>query len=402
MSLRPLVSSWHARFRRAEAATAEVEAAARHIGGSGSSGGGSHDRGGGGGGFSHSSGSQGHGDGGLGRGSHGGGSTGSGGSGAGSHGTGGNSGNGRGNSGGSSSGGSDGWFGRGAPTTISGPGSQNNDSGFDLGRKSSRSGSVNYRGSNNVSTTRKVPGSVAIGRAPSVRNLNKGDLIGRKDHPVLIRNGFRTGYYFYTPLWCDDYFWYPFYLFEPWGEQCCISPWYYYPMLPPYVAYDRCRFDHYPGWGVWAGYPYNWSRPAYYGNYDYWGSGHGSAIDYAVDDIVNAFEHQDKRSAGRLISNQDDVAIYVDGKYSYTINAKDFYDMFLDATQNTKTKHYEILSVETGKNDTGGDCVRVTARHDYEDPWGAVTSVEHFYELRYDGPSLVISKFGVSGGKTSD
>jgi hypothetical protein len=248
-----------------------------------------------------------------------------------------------------------------------------------------------------VATVTKIGGAVVIGRAPvNLRDI-KRDQINRKDHPTLVSGGYRTGYYFYDTRWCDDYFWYPHYCFDPWSYRCCVSPWYYYPMLPPYVAWDRCHFYGLNPWYLWTGYDYQWSRPNYYGNYDTWGSRRGSSeIDYAVDDIVNAFERADRRAAGRLVSQRSEVAIYVDGNYSYTLNADDFYDMFLDATQNTKTKRYEILKVETGRAD-GSDCIRVTARHEYEDPWGDRTSVNHFYELRYEGTNLVISKFGVSG-----
>lgn len=246
-----------------------------------------------------------------------------------------------------------------------------------------------------------VGGSTIIGRAPvDLRNLGKGDMLRRKDHPVLIQNGYRVGYCYYTTQWRDDYFWYPFYRFDPWGERCCVSPWYYYPMLPAYVAWNRCRFYNLGPWDNWHGEYYQWQRPAYYGNYDVWGRApDASATDYAVDDIVNAFERADRRAAGRLISADSDVAIYVDGKYSYSLNASDFYDMFMDATQNTETKRYQILRVETGHDEGNRDVVRVTARHEYEDPWGDITSVQHFYELHYEGRNLVIDKFGVSGGK---
>ncbi len=286
----------------------------------------------------------------------------------------------------------------GDPITISGGNGRGSGWEDRLGRKDSHSGTSHYNGSNNVSSVTRVGGSIIIGRPPiDLRNLGKDNLIRRKDHPVLISSGVRVGYYFYTPLWCDDYFWYPWYQFDPWGDRCCVSPWYYYPCLPPYIAWDRCRFYNLSPWNSWYGEPYAWQRPYYYGNYDTWGRGRASEIDYAVDDIVNAFERADRRAVGRLVSSNSEVAIYVDGKYSYTLNANDFYDMFLDATQNVKTTRYAILRVETGHDEGGHDIVRVTARHEYEDPWGAVTSVNHFYELRYPGRNLVITKFGLRG-----
>jgi len=382
--------------------------------GGGSGDGGGQQRGGGG---SGDGGGQQHGGGDLGRGGGGGdhggggGSNGGGNQGGGNNrGGGGGSNNGGDNSGGGWGGGSNsgggGWGGSNGPThTVSGPGSQRGGSwDADLSRKNSHSGTDHYGGSNNVLSSGKlsrpsfgnhVPANLRSGHEG--HDFDKGNLIHRKDHPVLISGGYRVGYYFYTPLWCDDYFWYPFYIFDPWGGPCFVSPWYYYPCLPPYVAWNRCHVYNLPPWSEWYGDVYDY-RPSYYGgDYGVWSRGHRSEIDYAVDDIVASFERDDKQAAGRLISTDLDVAIYIDGKYSYTVNAKDFYDMFLDATQNTKTRKYEITRVETGHDEAGRDIVRVNARHDYEDPWGQVTTVDHFYELRYEGRNLVIDKFGVSG-----
>src|SRR5262249_47702896 len=154
---------------------------------------------------------------------------------------------------------------------------------------------AHYDGSNNVATVTKVSGISIIGRAPvDLRNLNKTDLIRRKDHPVLIQNGFRVGYYFYSPAWCDDYFWYPYYAFDPWGSRCCCPPWYSYASPPPYVAYNRCHFYNLAPWDYWSGDPYAWNRPITYGNYDNWGRPGASAIDYAVADIVDSFERADR------------------------------------------------------------------------------------------------------------
>ncbi|HVT11020.1 MAG TPA: hypothetical protein VHE55_02030 [Fimbriimonadaceae bacterium] len=367
--------------------------------GNGNSGGGGAGGGNGGGG-----GSQGHGDGDIGRGRGNGNGSGSGGNSGGSGGSG-NSGGGTidrgGNRGNDNRGGGTihvggtiienggGWGSRG-----SGGWGSNGDG--QLTHKNSHSGNVHYGENRNVASVTHIGGTIVIGRPPRmISEITKGHDIRRKDHPTLIVGGYRTGYYFYNNNWCDDYFWYPYYLFDPYGARWCASPWYYYPMLPPYVAWSRCRFYNLAAWDIWVGNSYNWTPPDYYGNYDNWGR-RPSEIDYAVEDIVDAFQRGDRRAAGRLVSETGDVAIYMDGKYSYTLNSDDFYDMFLDATQNTKTKRYQILRVETGHDESNHDCVRVTARHEYEDPWGALTSVTHFYELHYEGPNLVIDKFGVS------
>ena len=114
------------------------------------------------------------------------------------------------------------------------------------------------------------------------------------------------------------------------------------------------------------------------------------------DDIVQAFERADRRR-GQLGSPRRDVAIYVDGNYSYTLNADDFYDMFMDATQNTKTTRYADHSGRDRSRE-GGRRLRAGYRSPrLRGSVGRSHTVDHFYELRYEGRDLVISKFGVSG-----
>ncbi len=261
---------------------------------------------------------------------------------------------------------------------------------WQLGKKSSRSGTVRYEGSNNFSG--KTDERITIGRAPvSGRRGIIEDRVNRKERISLNHDGLRDGYIHYDRRWCDDYFSYPYYTFSPYGNHCVISPWYYYASLPAYVVYDRCSFHNYPSWSIWSGNAYNWQQSSYYDNNSY-GFGRMEGLDYALEDIVNAFERQDRRAVSRLVPDRAEVAIYVDGQYSYSLRSDDFYDMFLDAVQNTRTRSYRITQVQTNDN-----CARVTARHDYEDPWGRRTTVWHYYELQRQGRDVVISKFGVSG-----
>ncbi len=265
-----------------------------------------------------------------------------------------------------------------------------------LTRKSSRSGTVRYQSVNNVYTRGQVDRPNQIGRAPDTRHLTLGDRVNRRENAVLQIGGVRVYYYHYDPRWCDDYFWYPYYTFNPYNSRCVVSPWYYYYSLPGYVSYDRCRFNQFDSWSInwnnWTGTSYRWNQT----RYDTFGTGYNnrsSDLDYAIEDIVNAFENGDRRAVSRLVPERSDVAIYVDGQYSYSLNGDDFYDMFLDATQNTRTRRYAITDVKVN-----GNTARVTARHEFEDPWGRVTAVWHYYELQQERRNVVITKFGTSGG----
>lgn len=240
-----------------------------------------------------------------------------------------------------------------------------------------------YGSDHNVASVAKV-GPITIVRPP--RDIRKV-VIGERDRDqVRVRlryDDWRCGYYWYDSRWNDDCFWFGYYRFNPW-DRCCVSPWYFYAFLPGYISYDRCRFYRFDPWSNWYGESYAW-RAGYYN------SPSNAEIDYAVEDIVDTFQNADRRAASRLIPSRSDVAIFSNGQYSYSVSPDDFYDMFLDAALNTRTRSYQILDVRRGR-----DSVRVTARHEFEDPWGRTESVIHYYELGYEGRNLVITKFGVS------
>lgn len=258
---------------------------------------------------------------------------------------------------------------------------------------SGRYGTINNAGSRgNVSYTR-------IDRAPVV--IDNGVLARRVDRSenISVRingHGFRVGYYHYNPRWCDDWFVYPHYIFDPWGYQrtCYVSPWYYYVSIPAYIDSSRVIIVNTFPYQNWVGYDYNWRSNGRYDRYD-----RGNAdLDYALDDLQNAFEREDRRAATRLVPRGGRVNIYTDGRYSYTLSADDFYDLFMDGLYNAKTRRYDIVRVRVGDR---GATARVTARHETTDPWGNSQTVYHEFFLEREGRDFVIREFGTSieGGR---
>jgi hypothetical protein len=256
-----------------------------------------------------------------------------------------------------------------------------------LGRRGSNSynGSVSNLNSGNT----RVQSPIRIERAPI--DIFKGSLseqVLREDRVRISNRNLRTGYYHYYRNWCDDYFWFNWYVFDPYSNyQCYPSPWYYYPHLPAYVN-RRCTSIVTINLSPWVGTYYQWRRPAYY-DYGY-GSSY-SPLDYAVDDIARAFERADSRALRRLIPYRERVAIFVDGQYSYSLESQDFETFMMDAIENTRTTRYEITRVERY-----GREAEIQARHEYEDPWGRRTSVYHTYRLEQDRGNYVITRFGTS------
>ncbi|MCO5297183.1 MAG: hypothetical protein M9921_10030 [Fimbriimonadaceae bacterium] len=263
-----------------------------------------------------------------------------------------------------------------------------------LGRRNddSRSGRVSYGTVNNVNVRNANPQSYR-GGSSTIIDVRSGSLefqVRREDN-VRYAHRYRSGYVQYDSRWCDDFFYYPYYSFNPIPNQCVISPWYYYPQLPGYLSYNRIMVINTRPC-VFIGNVYNWSRPARYG--DNYGYGYGSTrsdLDYALDDLVSAFERSDRRAIGRLVPYRGRIDIALEGQFAYSLNADDFYDMYLDLVLSTRTLSYDILDVRTYRDE-----VTVLARHDYVDPWGRNDRVYHYYRLRRDRNAYFISEFGTS------
>lgn len=267
-----------------------------------------------------------------------------------------------------------------------------------LGRRDdSRSGRVQYGTVNNKSVQKADPQAFRVGSS-TILDVRSGSLqfqVRREDDVRRVSN-YRVGYVQYDSRWCDDYFAYPYYAFTPIYNQCVVSPWYYYPQLPGYVINNRitiiqsrpCTF---------IGVNYNWSRNSYGNNGNGYGYGYGnrsSDLDYALEDLVSTFERPDRRALDRLVPRRGNVSIALEGRFAYSMDAEDFYDMFLDASQSSRTTRYDILDVRTNRDEA-----TIMARHDYLDPWGRTERVYHYLRLIRERGEYVIREFGTSSNR---
>ena len=269
-----------------------------------------------------------------------------------------------------------------------------------LGRRDgSRSGRVQYGTVNNKSVRDADPQAFRVGSS-TILDVRSGSLqfqVRREDNVRRVTN-YRVGYVQYDSRWCDDYFSYPYYAFTPTYNQCVISPWYYYPQLPGYLVINRitiiqsrpCTF---------VGTYYNWSRSNDYSYGNGYRNGYGngnrsSDLDYALEDLVSTFERPDRRAMDRLIPSRGSVSIALEGQFAYSMDVEDFYDMFLDASQSSRTRNYEILDVRTNRDEA-----TVMARHDYIDPWGRSQRVYHYLRLVRERGEYVIREFGTSSNR---
>jgi len=210
-----------------------------------------------------------------------------------------------------------------------------------------------------------------------------GNVIG------LVHGGWRTGYFGYGVGWQDSFFCYPFYIFDPWMAPCYCSPWYYYPCLPAYIAAPQVIIVEQSPNTNWQGEDHEWTP----GTPD----STNPVLDDSIQDLVQAFEADDHKAIDRVTPHSGNVAIYADGKYSYSLKANDFYDTYLDGIESTKTDRYEVLDVKASKD---GTSARVTTKHVYNDPWGNRTYIYHSYFMVKEGDEYVIREFGTSDNQT--
>jgi hypothetical protein len=251
-----------------------------------------------------------------------------------------------------------------------------------------RSGRAEYGTVSNQTIQGRRTAPVQIGRAPV--DILTGTMAGRvlREDNVRVNvnlGGLRIGYYQYDYWWRDDHFAYPHYMFTPVLGRCFISPWYYYPHLPAYLSPARIIVINVNPWSM-RGHHYRWNRPTRYsGVYDH------NELDWAINDLVQAFESRDERALGRIVPRRGRVDIFVDNHYSYTVNSDDFYDLLADAVYSTRTRRYEIVQVRQGYDES-----IIVARHHYNDPWGRAQSVYHTYQLVPERGQWVIAQFGTT------
>ena len=145
--------------------------------------------------------------------------------------------------------------------------------------------------------------------------------------------------------------------------------------------------DNYPSTN-WTGDDYEWAPGSR--------TTANAVLDDSVQDLVAAFEADDHQAIDRVAPHSGNVNIYVDGKYSYSLKANDFYDTYVDGIESTKTDRYEVVDVKANPNGTA----RVETKHIYNDPWGNRTYVYHSYFHVKEGDEYVIREFGTSDYRT--
>lgn len=239
----------------------------------------------------------------------------------------------------------------------------------------------------NLATGGKPVAPCPIFTAPRRTDLDlwRRHQVGFDQSNNLLLNGYRRGYYQYDPKFRDNWFWFKRYCYTPVIQACVCSPWYYYAQLPPYLVLGDVMI---------VGAPI---EPYYGQSYGYGsslddGTASNPQLDASLDNLVRAFRQHDASRIDPLVSPSGQVAIFMDGSYSYSLRSGDFQDMLHDAISDVRTVAYRVLDVRGADDGT----VKVEAEHDAQDPWGQSQTVYHTFRLVNERGTFVIREFGTS------
>lgn len=233
------------------------------------------------------------------------------------------------------------------------------------------------------------------------RSVNTYNIAFRKGYREGFRDGLHyrpSGYGYGRPLCSNFYFGYYFddpYYFDFWHTDYYPSVYHYYGWVP--------RWCRPPGIAVYQGdpYPYSWRRPVYY----YYQSPQAS-LDWrgaqnALVSLARAWQTSDIDYFADYLQAGENISIYFDNEYSYSLPAEDFYTMTLDAMSTVRTLSLQFDDpiwlnpnefFVTGRQifispDNARQTVYISYRlHRYGGAWGIIAAgtsprpIEHDYQ----------------------
>lgn len=115
----------------------------------------------------------------------------------------------------------------------------------------------------------------------------------------------------------------------------------------------------------------------------------------AVDDIMNAWKDRDIQSLVKHVRKDSQIAVYLRGKYQYSLDSGDYVDMTRDAFSATKTVRFVLDNIQRKQD---GVYV-VTGHHVYKDNSGAEHTVHISYVLERADDGYYITQVGTDPDK---
>ena len=186
-----------------------------------------------------------------------------------------------------------------------------------------------------------------------------------------------------------------------------LSPYsYYYGVVPAYIHRRRC-YQTPPSY-VYIEVPvyvhdetrgYDSDLTDYYltrDRYDY--EGREPSLDRAVDDIREAFRLGNIEPLVNLTDPQVRIAVFLKGKYEYSLDPSDYLDMTRDALHTTETIQFDLYRVQ--KRAAG--VFVVSGKHIYRNRDGERRTVYVSYVLERLADRWTITQVGTSPDRIQD
>jgi hypothetical protein len=133
------------------------------------------------------------------------------------------------------------------------------------------------------------------------------------------------------------FFYYGSYCYDPYPDWVFFAypGWYY---RTPYYWY-RCS----PGYCYWSPvivieHVVRWPSNEYY-LYD---GAPGETVDDAIRDIQDTWYYGDAEKLSRWLTSDQNIRVYFDNEYAYSMPSQDYYEMTLDAIGTTTTERLEF------------------------------------------------------------
>lgn len=193
------------------------------------------------------------------------------------------------------------------------------------------------------------------------------------------------------PSWSLGFFFYPgfygAYNYGYWGlgadcgPYCYASPFYSYGF--PYVYAPRTVIVQQPS------YTYT---PVPYGSNYYLSQGNYTGLNAAINDIRNGWLNGNANQILRHVDTNQDIAVYLNGNYSYSLPGSDFQNMVKDAMSHIRTTGFTIDNLEQRSD----GAYTVTGTHSFYDVNNNYKTVRVSYTLAPEGSNWVIVSAGSS------
>ncbi len=229
-------------------------------------------------------------------------------------------------------------------------------------------------------------------------NMTAGDRFNRsaEGYSYKYPNGvYSRIIYTQYPGWIDPYYnnglgYYPFYANSYNYGDTSYSPYYYYGCTPRYISNS----------GIYVSQPTH----AFLALKSVYSSASGYYLVRSVSLPMNALQAQAARDIEDCWLTNDlaplaahternsHIAVYLDGKYRYSISPGDYLDLTHDAQRTLKTLSYHLAMIAT----PAPGVIVLQGEHIYVDHKNVKNTVIVSYALRQQGNNYLITEVGVS------